>query len=135
MILSPNISNLNTPRVSISSVQSNKSCSDLSLCIRSSNSSLHSNNPSPLNFLKHSTDQTPVGTFGHSLSKYSDSMNISPPYTGKSSPPPSVNQTTISQQSQYHPHDSASRKSPPSYEETLALRNYGTCNKSNFEIK
>ena len=65
MIISPAVSNLNTPRVSLSS----HGGSDLGLRIRSSHSSIHShssNNASPLGF------SNQVGTFGHSMSMFND---------------------------------------------------------------
>ena len=104
MVLSPPVSNLNTPRVSISS----HGGSDLGLRIRSSHSSLHSNSNhgSPLGFSVH---QQSLGTFGHSMSQsvYSDSQNFSyeldfPQATSRYSSP----------QDYYRPE-------PPSYEETL----------------
>ena len=104
MVVSPAVSNLNTPRVSISS----HGGSDLGLRIRSSHSSLHSNSAqgSPLGFSVH---QQSLGTFGHSMvqSVYSDSQNFS--YEQEF---PQASSRYSSPQDYYRPE-------PPSYEETL----------------
>ena len=104
MVLSPPVSNLNTPRVSISS----HGGSDLGLRIRSSHSSLHSNSNqgSPLGFSVH---QQSLGTFGHSMSQsaYSDSQNFAYEQEFQQ-----VTSRFSSPQDYYRPE-------PPSYEETL----------------
>jgi len=79
MLLSPAVSNLNTPRVSLSSTRSHGSHPDLSSRLRSSHSSLHSASASPLPY----SDSHCPGTFGHSVSQYSNEqgnfMELSPP--------------------------------------------------------
>ena len=79
MLLSPAVSNLNTPRVSLSSTRSHGSHPDLSSRLRSSHSSLHSASASPLPY----SDSHCPGTFGHSVSQYSSEqgnfMELSPP--------------------------------------------------------
>ena len=104
MVLSPPVSNLNTPRVSISS----HGGSDLGLRIRSSHSSLHSNSNqgSPLGFSVH---QQSLGTFGHSMSQsaYSESQNYS------------YEQDFQQVSSRYSSPQDYYRPEPPSYEETL----------------
>ena len=83
MLLSPAVSNLNTPRVSLSSTRSHGSHQDLSSRLRSSHSSLHSASASPLPYSE--SHNCPVGTFGHSVSAYSNEqagnnfMELSPP--------------------------------------------------------
>ena len=81
MLLSPAVSNLNTPRVSLSSTRSHGSHPDLSSRLRSSHSSLHSASASPLPY---SDSNHCPGTFGHSVSQYSNEqgsnfMELSPP--------------------------------------------------------
>ena len=103
MVLSPALSNLNTPRVSLSS-----QCSDFSTKLRSNHSSLHS---SPLGFM----EQSGMGGFGHSVAVPHDlsvpetsqqqSGYITPPRSGYSSPLLEM---------PYHP-----VTAPPSYEESV----------------
>jgi hypothetical protein len=99
MILSPAVSNLNTPRVSLSS----HGGSDLGLRIRSSHSLIHSSdNASPLGF------SSKVGTFGHSMSMFNDfnhnfNMDVSSPHN-----------TAPSQEHQHF-----YRPAPPSYEQSI----------------
>ena len=104
MVMSPAVSNLNTPRVSLSSQHS-----DFSAKLRSNHSSLHcSPHNSPLGFL-----EPGVGGFGHNISVHQDlqpsgmetsqSGYITPPRSGYSSPLQELHYSTA----------------PPSYQESI----------------
>jgi len=111
MILSPAVSNLNTPRVSLSS----HGGSDLGLKIRSSHSSIHShssNNASPVAF------SSQVGTFGHSMAMFNDfnqniNMDISSPQVGYNTTPGSGFSSPSQDQLDFF------RPAPPSYEQSI----------------
>jgi len=111
MIVSPAVSNLNTPRVSLSS----HGGSDLGLRIRSSHSSIHShssNNASPLGF------SSQVGTFGHSMSMFNDfnqhaNMDYTSPQLAYINTPGS-GFSSPSQDAQ-----DSFRPAPPSYEQSI----------------
>ena len=105
MILSPSVSNLNTPRVSISS----HGGSDMGLRIRSSHSSLHSNSGhgSP----GYSGHQPGLGTFGHHVSLYTESQNFSLEQD--------FHQHHSQLPSRYSSPQEFYRHQPPSYEESL----------------
>jgi len=111
MILSPAVSNLNTPRVSLSS----HGGSDLGLKIRSSHSSLHShssNNASPVGF------SNQVGTFGHSMSMFND---INQNFNMDLSSPPNIYNPTSGSGFSSPTHDPQDfyRGAPPSYEQSM----------------
>ena len=107
MVLSPSVSNLNTPRVSISS----HGGSDMGLRIRSSHSSLHSNsNHGSPGFCGH---QPNLGTFGHHMSLYTESHNFSYEQDFQQQEPDCLPGSRFSSPHDYY------RQQPPSYEESL----------------
>ena len=120
MLLSPVVSNLNTPRVSLSSLQS-----DFSTKLRSNHSSLQcSPHTSPLGFL-----DTGVGGFGHSMTSLNDlastTMDTSPAQTGCITPPRSGYSSPLQDNMHYH-HAPA----PPTYEQSL--QNYQISSSSQY---
>lgn len=124
MLLSPAVSNLNTPRVSLSSLQS-----DFSSKLRSNHSSLQcSPHTSPLGFLDPAASG--LGGFGHSLAGLHDiaapsTMETSPaqsagcmtpPRSGYSSP---LQDSLNCHQAQQHLPPPPPPTAPPTYEQTI----------------